>query len=517
MGAEEDRWGLSMLHRCGLRLTGAENQDIRLLIRMTRRRFTAINESGNPLLSGLCFLAQKYPSIRNTMLALAGTMRSWPASITGSNTSGPAYTAWLPIPTDPHNSLQQPANSVPSSTLLRYQSALADLQHKIATLDQTAQVEEDEVVELLGSVLVLICAGFPSSSGPSAKSADWALHISGIISVIDFLDPRVVDCAGDVPRLAREIAAYLDIGAFSLGRVGWRDRGVRLAWLKWKIAPPDVMAPTEGSDNGFSPTEIITGYPRSLVTIIAALSAVLESGGLPRGYGEEVDLLVRETVIRLYERTCEISDDYPPPVARPYNQEGLTSMKEDLFSKLETILTLWRHPSIPPHFSTQLSLALTTTWEIMRKASLIFLWRGGFQTSVLTPLTSSRASTTLKFIREILVGLHALINMYDEQRITIMNVMTWPVVVAANECGADIGLQKEITALLRGMHLRFSVHHIEHILLLLQELWRRVRVNGPSVGVQGGIHQSGLPLACDENRTSLEAVSQDMRFCLPLY
>jgi hypothetical protein len=158
----------------------------------------------------------------------------------------------------------------------------------------------------------------------------------------------------------------------------------------------------------------------------------------------------------------------------------------------------------------------------MRKAALIYLWRGGFQTSVCMPLAPAKAQTALRFLREIVVSLHALLNMYDEQRITIMNVMTWPLVVCGNECGTDPHLQEQIKHLLRGVMLRFGIHHIEHILTLLDELWRRVcRASQGSRGNPGSASplESGF---CEPSRatamtTSLEAVSQEMGFCLPLY
>ncbi|KAL2785019.1 hypothetical protein BJX66DRAFT_70233 [Aspergillus keveii] len=168
----------------------------------------------------------------------------------------------------------------------------------------------DDIIELLGCVLALISAGF-SSSGSPTKSADWALHISGIVSIIDCLDPRAVELAGDVPRLAKEVAVHLDIGAFSLGSASRKKRNGRLAWLEWEIAPPDAPLAQAQACATFSPMEIMTGYPRSLVTIIAALSAVLEC----RERGEEnVDLLLRQTVNSLYKRACACAGttNHPP-------------------------------------------------------------------------------------------------------------------------------------------------------------------------------------------------------------
>ncbi|KAL5592987.1 hypothetical protein FOBRF1_012089 [Fusarium oxysporum] len=403
----KDRWGYTMLHRSGLQLSGPENQDVRLLIRMTRWRFTAINESGLPFLSELCAIAQKYPSVRSAMLALAGSLRPWQALNATSSSSA-----------QDHSQRHQPID-LASSALERYQSALEDLQIKISEL-HLAEANNDDIVELLGSVLILITAGFPSDSRPS-QDADWTLHISGIVSLIESLDQNDIQRAY-VARLAREIAAYLDIGVFSLGSLSQSKN--RRAWLAWDIEPPEAPQQTD-----FSPMEVMLGYPRSLVTIIAAMAALIECQH--RG---EMDSLVQTTIARLYEQARR-GREYATPPAEQQQQQKLAMMEEH-FSQLETALTLWTQPVIPSRISIPVSLALTTAWEIMRKAGLIYLWRGGFKTNVLGQLSSAsvRANIVSKFIREMILGLQALLHMYDEHRITIMNIMTWPTVVIANEC-----------------------------------------------------------------------------------
>ncbi|KAF4450491.1 Xylanolytic transcriptional activator xlnR [Fusarium austroafricanum] len=399
---EKDRWGYSKLHRSGLRLSGPENQDVRLLIRMTRWRFTAINDSGLPFLSELCAIAQKYSSVRSAMLALAGSLRPWIAL--NAVTSGSAQS-----PSQRHQAVD-----LASSALERYQSALQDLQIKISEL-HVSEANNDDIVELLGSVLILITAGFPSDSRPS-QDADWTLHISGIVSLIESLDQNHIQSVY-ISRLAREIAAYLDIGIFSLGSLG-QSRS-RRAWLSWNIEPPGAPQQTD-----FSPMEVMLGYPRSLVTVIASMAALLECKD--RG---EIDSLVQTTIAGLFEQARQGRDDASPPVEQQQREKQATI--EELCTQLETTLTLWTQPVIPSRISIPVRLALTTAWEIMRKAALIYLWRGGFGANVQEQIPSVRANIASKFIREMILSLQALLHMYDEQRITIMNIMTWPTVVIA--------------------------------------------------------------------------------------
>lgn len=435
------------------------------VIRMTRWRFTAINESGLPFLTVLCTTAQKYPAVQSAILALAGFLRPWLAQNSA-------------ISTDTQRQLA-------STALERYQSALETLQTKISALN-VSQASNDDIVEMLGSVLILITAGFPSDSRTSQDSADWTLHISGIVSLIESLDQNNIQSAY-LSRLAREIAAYLDIGAFSLGSLG-KTRS-RRAWLEWDIEPPGTPEQTD-----LTPMEIMLGYPKSLVTIIATVAALIECQTR-----NEVDALVRSTVSRLHEHAIQGART---ALSISQKQSETMASTEELFSQLETVLTLWAQPAIPSRVSTPVSLALTSAWEVMRKSTLIYMWRGGFHTNVTVPLSPRCKTIVARFIREMILDLKALLDMFDEQRITIMNIMTWPTVVIANECSHDPGLQAEIIGVLQGMYRRFGIQHIKYIITVSEELWRRTehKVN------------SFYPI-----NVSMEDISREMGLCLPLF
>ncbi|KAJ5302179.1 hypothetical protein N7508_007042 [Penicillium antarcticum] len=117
---------------------------------------------------------------------------------------------------------------------------------------------------------------------------DWALHVAGMISLIESLDTNITEGTG-LGRLVKEMAAHLDIGVFSLGRPGKSRR----AWLEWDICPPGTPLELD-----FSSLEVIVGYPKSQLTIIATVSAVLEVTNLPECPGSIQDL-----VRKLYDTT----------------------------------------------------------------------------------------------------------------------------------------------------------------------------------------------------------------------
>ncbi|KAJ5753693.1 uncharacterized protein N7511_007846 [Penicillium nucicola] len=462
------------LHKSGLILSGPENQAIRFLIRISRVRFTAINESGVPFLAELLTLAKSHRSIRNALLALADRLRTTAYSSTALDTI--------------NSQTSQPELWSPKTTALRsYQDALIGLQENIARL-HIAEASHDVALEALGSVLLLTIAGFPRHI--RAEGAyDWALHVTGMISLIESLDTGVTDGTG-LGRLVKEMAAHLDIAVFSLGRPGKSRR----AWLQWEIYPPGTRCQSD-----FSSLEIIAGYPKSLSTIIAAMSAVLEDMHLP-----SCEDSLQDIVRKLYDTTLigqGTGSSVPGPIATPTDDTH-----RQMLNMLEIVLVLWQPPDLPTRISMPVALSLTSAWEIMRKAALLYLWRGGFCNSVFAPIFSDREDVTARFIREMLLGFRALLNLVDEQRITIMNVMTWPLLVVANECGNNPDLQGEILSLMQKTRQCFGIEHLAHLSTLLQELWRRYESYSHSPGMSSS----------SSNHLHLDKLSREFELCLPL-
>lgn len=435
------------------------------MIRTSRLRFTAINESGFPFLVALLDAARQSPAIRNAMLALAGCLRS--------PTRDPAGTSDAPCPYLPG-----------FAATGNYQACLAELRSKI--LDFQHGGAGGDAIEILGCIMMLITAGFPSTV-ESARAGDWALHISGMVSLVESLDDSVIENTA-IGRISRELAAQLSIGAFLLGC----KRNLRCAWLEWDIHPPEAPP-----DSDFSSLEILRGYPKSLLTIIAAVSAVLE-----QQTEERVDPLVQDTVQRLYDSAClqegvvgRVSLNtlfLPPPGAQ----------SRTLLSMLDTALTAWEPPEIPSRMSVGVITALTNAWEAMRKAALIYLWRGGFGARVTVPLFPHHARATTKFIREMILVLRALLYATDEQGITMFNSMTWPIIVIANETGTDPDMQGEILFLLREINRRFSMPHLSHLADILRTLWERVERASSDT---------------DGSSVCLEGIAREIGACLPLF
>ena len=441
------------------------------MIRASRIRFTAINESGYPLLVALFEAARESPAIRNAMLALAGCLRT----ATGDDShAGDAAPSASPSPAE-------------SAAAARYQASLGELRGKISDF-QHGRAAGGDATEILGCVMMLIIAGFPSTVG-SAGPGDWALHIAGMVSLVESLDARVIGATA-IGRMSRELAAQLSIGAFSLGC----QRSLGCAWLEWGIHPPDVP-----QDPDFSPLEIIRGYPKSLLTIMAALSAVLEQQA-----DGQVDPLIGDTVQKLYDAARQREGAaVRSPGHGPYATfQSPAWTSGSLLSMLETALTVWGPPDIPSRMSVGVVTALTNAWEVMRKAALIYLWRGGFGTELTASLSPRNATTTAKYVKEMLLVLRALLHATDEQGITVMNSMTWPIMVIGNESGTSPDIQGEILSLLQGMERRFSMPHLSHLSDILRTLWQRA-----------GQTSHGL----DEINVSLEGIARETGACLPLF
>ncbi|KAF4994731.1 hypothetical protein FDECE_13038 [Fusarium decemcellulare] len=457
------------LHKSNLILSGPENQDIRLLIRVSKLRFTAINDSGLPLLEALLPLAEWCLTIRNALLALAGLLRvkmRQERCLFGAE--------------DEEHSLQASA-----AALERYQVALSTLRERVFTL-QFSNACESDALEVLGSALLLTIAGFPRTMQPE-DSHEWSQHMRGMVSLVESLDSSLPAHSG-IRRLVKHSVAHLDIGAFALGRTQRSDH----AWLRWDIHPPEAPPSPD-----FDPLEVVVGYPKSLLTIIATISAALE---MPDG---DTTLSVRDLVDRLYQQTRAgrqaSTTNLPEEHASSVNNVTSATM-----SKLEAVLMMWEPPDVPERFSVDMVIALTGAWEVMRKAALLYFWRGGFGADTLTPLPTHTQSMARRYVREILFGLRTLLDLCETQSITLMNIMTWPLIVVGNECGGSTQLQHEVEAMLRKTQQRFQIEHLKHLSSMLQELWRRF-----------GQYSHGAEDLADS--LSLDGLCRELGVCLPLF
>nr|XP_036589843.1 uncharacterized protein CTRU02_00597 [Colletotrichum truncatum]KAF6801848.1 hypothetical protein CTRU02_00597 [Colletotrichum truncatum] len=450
----------STIQKLDISLSGEDNQAVRCLIRSSQLRFTAINDSGIPFLTELLPLATQFATIKNALLALAKVLRT--------------------------DSSRRSVSSSSAVALESYHIALKTLRERIAILD-VSEASDADVLEVLGAALLLTIAGFP---GSSQDSTAWSHHIVGLITLIESLGPSAID-ATVLGTLVKEIVAYLDISAFSLGR----PPKSRNAWLRWHIHPPETP-PTDD----FTSLEVAVGYPRSLLTIIATLSAIFD------GPDEDTMPILSDLLERLYSNsTGGLCQPIWPAGSELSHEDGI-GMSPGVFNKLDAALTLWNPPYIPKRLPEMVSIALAGAWEIMRKAALLYLWRGGFRANILAPLPAEKTVLVSKLIREMLFGYRALLTYLENDSITILNVMTWPLVVVGNECGGDHRTQHEVSQLISLIQESFQIQHLSHVSNVLEELWRRHEAQSESFMTTG-----------QAQHLCLNDVSNDMGVCVPLF
>lgn len=475
---------------CHLTLNGQDNQAIRfrksspclaqrrllitlvlLVINRFQRSLVAIGESGCPLLHEILPLAGIYPSILSALLALAARLRA----PSGSERPGPGSTGDNPIQSD--------TESPSFEALSWHQATISGILSKLLHI-QGEQMHEDDLKEILAASLLLTMFGFPH------QIDNWSLHVQGMISLVESTDPAMVESLS-VARLVRAFAAHNDISAFSLGRSDESHR----AWLNWDITPREGIV-----KSNFSPFEIIIGYPETMITLIAIMSSAFED---TRKFSR--------LSTSLYARLKHAFDNATATTRLPLlcDSNGVaTSSGVSWHTMVEFLLESWRPPPTPQHLSFHLSADLLTAWECIRKAALIYLWRGGFDADATKPLEKTHATTAQSYLRQLLYNIDGLLDLTESKRITVANAMLWTLVVVGNECCREIGMRKELLRVLTRAQQYFSITHLEHVIRLLGELWSRVDALGEgSAEADQGWSQ---PM-------NLQMLARDMDLCVPLF
>jgi hypothetical protein len=375
----------------------------------------------------------------------------------------------------------------PRTEIEHYQRLIADLRATIATATALERAEPDQLLE------VLVLAALTSIFGVTDVQ-QWSLHIDGTVSLADSMDPHLFDQVG-CARYMRDVAAFMDIHALSLGR----PEKSRRAWLKWRSESATQENPN--SDDGgacFTSFEITHGIPESLVTLLAVMSAGLEDIA-EDGHEHFLTTLTEELYLKA------LSDSKSAGNPNPWSEFTANSQNDvERWNVLvERLILLWTHPPLPRHFSSTLQFALTTCWEILRKAFLVFLWRRGFVGNILSPSDPYRDARIVQMTREALMASRSLLDLRDSHNITIANALLWPLVVFGNECHRDPGWQAEVLDMLSKLHERSALGHIGQLTDVLQLLWQR----------ELDTRTSDL----DRNvQLSLDDISREMGFCLLL-
>lgn len=321
------------------------------------------------------------------------------------------------------------------------------MQLTLSRLQSENPVHDGDVMEVLASSLLLTLFGFPD------QVHNRSLHATGMIALIESLGQEMFRSVPLV-RYIQKVAAHLDISAFALNR----QEASQHKWLAWKICPWRGNTSIVEEPREFTNFEVSSGYPETLLTVLALMSAVLEG---------QIDDSVATYIDDVYQDIQQTQDLTLSDHGSPQQIEFYW------MPRMHAIIAEWEPPIVPPRMSSTLSLALTTAWEIIRKAAHIYLSRGGFAISIYTPITPHRRRTNQRYVREILVGLQSLITLAEDQEITIANAMTWPMTVIGNEILDDYALQAELVSLFERMYQYFRIAHLTHILDLLKELWQQ--------------------------------------------
>ncbi|KAE8363637.1 hypothetical protein BDV27DRAFT_129725 [Aspergillus caelatus] len=332
-------------------------------------------------------------------------------------------------------------------------------------------------MEVLASCLLLTLFGLPE------QVHNWSVHVTGMIALIESLDAEVLRSVPSV-RYLQAVAAHLDISAFSLNR----PEASQHKWLAWGICPWRGNTATIDESTEFTTFEISSGYPESLVTVVALISAVIEG---------QIDDYVAAYINDIHQEIHQTQEQRLAEYGSPQQTEFYWTLR------MHAIIAGWEPPMVPPRISSTLSLALTTAWEIIRKAAHIYLSRGGFATSIYIPIAPQRQRLNQRYVREMIVGLQSLIALAEEQEITIANAMIWPMTVIGNEVCNDYALQAELVSMFERLHRYFRIAHLIQVLDLFKELWQRFTMSNAMLASPQSPRELSLQLLAAEKNLSV--------------
>lgn len=475
----------------GLQLNGQDNRDIRFCIRRCRLGFVGINECGVPLIETILPYAAKNPTILKALIALSTRQRR-----TKDETSQNIATAEFYSD--------------------QYQSALEGLRLEMAQLSRSGLHNESKVSGILASALLLSLFGFPESN------SGWTQHISGMISIIDSVDLSIL-VSNRLGRFLLSFSSHLDISAFSLGRTEKSHH----AWLKRHLGLPESPIPYDESQRAhgvFSPLEVIVAYPETLTAIIAVLSQESENQ-VEKGIRQSTsssDSRSREGHVKSYTSVSESASSkisaawsgthllatHHQAISLSTNNLAISDWRDEgEFQRTEKLIEEWTPPVLPHTLTSDLRLALSTAWEVFRKAAFIFHWRGrGFYSDLRVKIRHDRSARTSVYVREIIASVRSLVSMANDKGFVIGNTMLWPMAVIACECDTEAnGWQSEVYSLFEDIQKTFALGQVAYLKQVLQILWNRKAAFCNIV-----TDTSVEPL-------SLEGISRELKLTIPLF
>ncbi|WYZ43385.1 hypothetical protein EsH8_VI_001084 [Colletotrichum jinshuiense] len=416
-------------------LSGEETQNLCRVIRRSRRAFAAINKSAPSLLRMILPLCLKSPSIRHGLLSL------------GSSLSDRS-------PTD----------------LYHYQMALSQLRDEINAA-KANNLDIEWIHQLLASSLILSMFTLGQCDGCSVQ------HVRGMVGIVRMADQTLL-ASTPLGRFLMGASAWQDISAFWLGR----KQPSQKAWTSWMAHRVSAKAAGE-----LTALETMTGYPESLVTIIADIAEFVD---------DNVHMAMHQSFSH---------DGQPTSLFSPQSAIVGQGASDDL----ETSLKQWAMPSPPSELSSLGKLALRTAWETIRMAAFLYLWTSfGFHANVLDPIRTDRQTLRDAYVAEIISNSQAIIELSSQQEITIGNALLWPLVTAGCGCSAGQNQHEQaILNLLYDLERLYTMEHTKVIRKLLQRLWKS---RTSSLNRQQTFNSSGRPYI------SMHQIVTEMNKIVPL-
>lgn len=140
----------------------------------------------------------------------------------------------------------------------------------------------------------------------------------------------------------------------------------------------------------------------------------------------------------------------------------------------EMALREWKIPSIMSGMSSFQELAVRTAWETLRKASLVFLWRGcGLHSNLLEPMRADRKEQTEDYVNEIIINVRILVELGRSHSLSIGNAMLWPIAVVGCEClDTTRGRREDVIQLLDDIGQLYTMDHTARLKEILNRLWQ---------------------------------------------
>ncbi|KAL4745066.1 fungal-specific transcription factor domain-containing protein [Aspergillus terricola var. indicus] len=460
---------LTELTHPALRLGGIASRSLRFLIHRCQRTLVAIPGHGVPILRHLLPLAVRSKGVLDALLTLSDRLRLSDALMR-------------------ENSVRSGSNGLLHTSQPRmldsYQEALSTLQTSLLAI-QSGLRDAEEAVAMS---IILLIFGFPGDR-------IWSVHLNGLIALIQ--DPDIPALASPaLSLLASNFAAHVDIKAFSLGR---SEASQRL-WLNWRIHPLEHILDRQAAREPLSEFEISTGYPPSLVTLIALVSAVVEDVQADRPLDSAIDDYLQDVANNLRRPPGRLNNVDASPSA----SESPCDPHTDTILRTELVVSQWRLPDHVSSLAVKTSLALATAWAVIQKAAFIYLWRQGFGADIRAALSSEQRERVGQYLCEALSGIEAVMQAAEKHDIMVANALLWPLTVLGNECSWYPNLQSKVLEYFQRLNKHFPIHHSQIVAVLLQRLWKLTE------------EHNGDPDAIPSRCLSLQYMALQDGACIPL-